>query len=161
MPVPDATSLTAADQRKEIIEELKIIQDILLKQESYAIGTMQQAFVILAALVVALFSRNAALEPPMFAWLSCIVVLSFLYVQIIYRAAFHRARDRSHYLQRLLGNRVLQSDPAYEPFKIFETVNDPRLERRVVFQDLNNARFMVPNITLCIIPVFCVWLKLF
>jgi hypothetical protein len=56
---------------------------------------------------------------------------------------------------------VLQSDPAYEPFKIFETVNDPRLERRVVFQDLNNARFMVPNITLCIIPVFCVWLKLF
>lgn len=141
-------------KRKEIIEELKIVQDILLKQEAYALGALRQAYIIETGLIVLYFNTgNSKWEAMEFVVLSELVFLSFLYVQVIYRQAFHDGLDRSHFLQDLLGGRPTRF--GYEPFAIHKCFHRAsfKLKSSVFWHDLRDARFFVPNVVLFLSPL--------
>ena len=144
---------------KEAIEELKIVQDILLKQEAYSLGALHQALIIIASLVIAYFSEKTKLNREGFILISELIFLGFLYVQATYREAFYKGLERSHYLQKLIGGRLFTNEGLYSPFQIYENVHHPMATWRTFRKDLNNTRFIVPNLVLFLIPVAAAYLK--
>jgi hypothetical protein len=91
--------------------------------------------------------------------ISLIVFLGFGFVQIIYREAFNKSLQRSHYLQRYIGDRLLATDAPYKKFEIYENVYHPVPKIETIKGDLKNPRFIVPNLILCAIPFVAVFLK--
>jgi hypothetical protein len=147
------------DIRKEVIEELKVVQDILLKQESYALTALYQSFAIVGGLVLALLSEKTKLDRYSFLYISEVVFFSFLYVQAIYREAFHQGLRRSFHLQRLLGNRQTGEDKRFDPFMIYENVHHPLPTWKSFADDLTNPRFIFPNLILFLIPIIVFYLR--
>lgn len=147
------------DQRKEIIEELKIVQDILLKQEAYSHSAFNYSFVITAGLVLAYFGDRTSLSPSHFVGASWLISLCFLYVQATYRESLLNGLKRSHYLQRLLGGRRTSADEEYKAFEIYENLHHPIAKWSSFNNDILNARFSVPNVALLLLPLIAVWAK--
>lgn len=153
-------SIVQADvDRKEVIEELKVVQDILLKQEAYAVGALHQALVVVAGLAIALFSEKTKMGNHAFLVISEAVVIGFLYVQAIYREAFFQGLERSRFLQDVLGKKAASTSLGYEPFSIYENVHHPVPTWKTFLTDIQNPRFLVPNAMLFAIPVLVVYFR--
>jgi hypothetical protein len=146
------------EQRKELIEELKIVQDLLLKQEAYAVGALNQGFAIMAGLVIAHLNYPTKFNSEVFFIVGEIVFVGFLYVQAIYRQAFFDGLERSWKLQIYLRDGI----PAGDTFTVFglkECFHDPAPKWKRFFEDLKNPRFSVPNAMLFLTPIVILFIE--
>ncbi len=156
------------ETKKNAIDELKIVQDILLKQEAYSLTAFRYSFVIIVGLVVAYLSGKLTLEKNAFILLVAVSFIGFLYVQATYREAFYRGLKRSHYLQRVIGDRTIKdqtetskNDEEYTPFYIYESFNNPNLHVtwKTFITDITNPRFYMPNLLLFTLSVIAIVYK--
>jgi hypothetical protein len=163
-----AASMSELDEttRKYAIDELKIVQDILLKQEAYALGVLRQTLIVLAGLVFAFLSEKTAMSSRAFWVVSISVCVGSIVVQSSYRAAFHRALDRSHLLQQYLGGRLdVAKRNTFQPFAIYESMHDSKVWWEFCgmfkreFAEFN-LRFIMPNVLLLVVAFSVPFLRL-
>lgn len=143
---------------KEIAkEELKLIQDAVFKQEEYCYASYRLAFAIISGLVIALFSKNVALETVQFLTVSTVVLVGSIYLQLIYRESFYGGVDRSHEIQKFLRGETL----SYDGPRIYEALHRVRPSRIAVDEARRNPRFSIPNALLVLIVLISAVVKFY
>jgi len=124
------------------LDELKLVQDLIYRQETYAHSVFKSAFIVVVGLMLAFLSERFQIEKWMFLVLSVVILLSFCYAQLIYRESFIQLIKRSLELQGYL--RGDQESIPKGPL-IYEAAHHLTPSKEGLFDAIKNPRFWFPN----------------
>lgn len=143
------------DKQEIAADELKLIQDLIFKQEEFCYVAYRYGFIIISGLVLALFSEKVTINLNHYFIITSFVWAGSIYLQLIYRESFFCAVRRSHKIQKFLRG----DEKQYRGPSIYESVHKIRPTWPAVREALKNPRFTVPNLFLALIVIVSATLK--
>lgn len=143
------------------IEELKLIQDAIFKQEAYSYSAYRYSFVLITGFIIGLFNGRIDLSLTQFFSFSFFVFFAFLILQLIYRESFHSAVGRSHDIQKYLRGEknICGKDAIKRSPEIYESMHKLWISKKAFVEAIKNARFLVPNLILILLIISAALIK--
>jgi hypothetical protein len=127
------------------LEELKILQSIIARQENNCMKLRGWAIGLVTALTVVFTSKDTLIVKSEYILLACIMIALFLWLEVIYAVAGNRAIKRSIEVEEIIPKAT-----GYKGPKI-----GANLKRKNTFRSqldaFNNVRIYVPYAVLALI----------